>query len=403
MTMAELLIRAGTPDTALLERVLTGPVEHRPHRVVLDAHTAAANDRLATAAQRAGVALLIDPQTYFLQSFQQPDDPWARLPFATARALSPGALLEPGRLSALVGAAIQHQLAYGASAVVAPYVHLERAGDGWLQVQVALWQATRLFLQREQIHVPVVAVVALGWRTLDRDQWTHTLRPLQAALRQALRPDEVALAASKVDAGVHPADRLTSFIAVLRLLRREWPVLAWQQGALGEAAVAAGAVGYECGIGWRERCDLQTHMRSRTRPRQPEAGRSARPVYLRALNASLLKSSVELLIRHPRVAPHLTCLEPSCCPRGTRSLLDDARAHAIASRRRSLDLLCRAEQPAWRWNLLAQHRAAALDLAERINWLAAEVPGITRVPTQALEATLALADHRRQTLGRHAA
>jgi len=401
--MAELLVRAGINDAALLEGVLRGPVGHRPHRLVLDAHTAVATDRLAKAAQRGGAALLIDPQTHYLQARQHPNDPWAQLPFATCDALSAGALLAPERLEQLVSQAVSYQLTHGASAIVAPYVHVERADDGWVQVQLALWQKTRRVLERDQIHLPVVAVVALGWRELDRDRWPATLRPLQACLRYELRPDEVALAASKVDAGAHPAERLAAFIAVLRQLRRQWPVLAWQQGALGEAAVAAGAAGYECGIGWRERCDLQKQMRSHATPRDPKDGGGARPVYIAALNQSLPKRSVALLVQDLRVAAQLTCLEPTCCPGGTRDLLEDPRPHAIAARRRNLDVLTRPEQPAWRWNVLAQHSAAGLELAARINLLAARTPGLTRVSTQALEATLALADHRRQSLGRHAA
>ncbi len=70
---------------------------------------------------------------------------------------------------------------------------------------------------------------------------------------------------------------------------------------------------------------------------------------------------------------------------------------------KGLQLLTRPEQPAWRWNLLAQRSATGLELIERINRLAARTPCVTQVTTQALEATLALADHRRQMLGRRAA
>lgn len=401
--MAELWIRAGSGDALLHERVLRGPAEHRPAGLVLDAHTAAVTDRLARAAKRAGAGCLVDPQTHYLQARQHEQDPWAQLPFATWSPLEPAALLDPTRLDLLVSGCVDYQLQSGATAVVAPYVHIERADNGWLPVQLALWRATRRFLDREGIQLPVVAVLAVGWRELDRSRWQHGVRPLQMCLLHELRPDRVALAASKVDAGVHPAQRLASFVAVLRQLRRRWAVLAWQQGALGEAAVAAGAVGYECGVGWREHCDLQTQMRSHSHPRDPEGGGGARPVYISALRTSLGKRSVELLLRDPRVAAHLTCLDVACCPRGSRTLLEDARAHAIAARRSSLDVLSRAQQPTWQWNLLARSSTAGLELAERINRLAADADGISRVSTGALEATLALADRRRQTLRRRAA
>lgn len=401
--MAELWIRAGGGDVLLIEGILRGRAQHRPHGLVLDAHTAASTDRLHHAARRAGAALLVDPQTHYLQAAQNPLDPWAQLPFATPKALTPQELLVPQELTRRVREAISFQLDHGATAIVAPYVHIERADNGWVPVQLALWRETRLIMRSEQIHLPIVAVLALGWRELDRSRWQHALRPLHACLRHDLRPDRVALAASKVDAGAHPAERLSCFIAVLRQLRRHWPVLAWQQGALGEAAVAAGAAGYECGIGWRERCDLQTQMRSHANPPDANASYGARPVYIAALNGSLPKHSIRLLLQDSRTAAQLTCFEVACCPDGTRALLADARAHAIASRRRSLDQLTQPDQPAWRWNLLAQHSSAGLGLAERINQLAARTPGITRVSTEALAATLALAEHRRQHLGRRAA
>jgi hypothetical protein len=89
---------------------------------------------------------------------------------------------------------------------------------------------------------------------------------------------------SKVDDGVHPDQRLVTFMAVLRRIKRRFPVIAWQQGVLGEAAVAAGAIGYETGLGWRERCDLQGAMSAHRQP--PSGNFGARPVYIPALNLS---------------------------------------------------------------------------------------------------------------------
>jgi len=400
--VADLIIRAGNSDAALIERVLGGRLDQRPHRITVDAHVAATTPRISAAARQAGAPLLVDPQTHYLQALQHRDDPWAQLPFADWQAQAVVDLLDAARQDELAAKAVSFQLEHGASAVIPPYVHIERADNGWMAVQIGLWRATRRFLDRRQIRMPVVAVLALGWPELDRAAWPGGLRPLQTCLRHELRPTDVALAASKVDQGVHPAERLSGLIAVVRQLRRHWPVLAWQQGTLGEAAVAAGAAGYECGIGWRERCDLLTQMRAHTNAPLP-GPRGPRPVFITALGQSLPKRSVELLMRDPRVAAQLTCMDAGCCPAGQQALLQDARAHALAARRRSLDLLTRPAQPAWRWNVLAQDAAAGLALAARINALAKQVPGLTRVDTGALAATMALADHRRQTLRRRAA
>jgi hypothetical protein len=401
--VADLVIRAGGDDITLMERVLAAAPSCRPNRVVVDAHAARGTDRIAAAARRAGIPFLVDPQTHFLQDFQHATDSWAQLPFGDPRRCTPADLLLPRRLDVLAAAVVEHQLGCGATAIIAPYVHLDRPDNGWADVQVQLWRATGRYLEQQGIKVEVVAVIALGWRLLDRSTWPAALWPLIAALHDDLNPAELALAASKVDQGVRPVNRLASFVAVIRRLHRDWPVLAWQQGLLGEAAAAAGAAGYECGIGRREHCDLPAHMQTRRVP-GPAPNRTARGVYTAALRRSVPKRSLaEVLRSEPRIAAQLTCLDAACCPAGQAALLSDTRAHAIAARRQGLDRVTQAAHPAWRWNHLACEATAALDLAVQINTAAQRGLKITRIDIGALEATRDYADNRRQSLRRHAA
>jgi hypothetical protein len=75
-------------------------------------------------------------------------------------------------------------------------------------------------------------------------------------------------------------------VLMIERLRRNYPVIAWQQGHLGEISVAAGALGYECGIGWREGCDLGTAMNAHRK--SPSSGpRAARPVFVPKLGRSI--------------------------------------------------------------------------------------------------------------------
>lgn len=396
--MVELLVRAGVQDTALMERVLAGHRERRPSRVVVDAHAAAASPRLTAAAVAAGVPFLVDPQTHYLQDYQHPSDPWAQLPYGHPEISTPADLLAPGRADEVTSAAIEHQVAHGATMLLPPYVHITRADDGWTQVQAAMWSATRRSLDRGGINLPVLAVLALGWRLIERPTWPQTLDPLLRSLA-TLSPAEVALAASKVDAGAHPEHRISSMVAVVERISGAYPVIAWQQGTLGETAVAAGAIGYECGIGWRERCDLGSHMTQRRRPSADTAG-LARPVYIDPLRRSLPKATIRALTAKPGIIAELTCLDPTCCPNGRRALLEDARAHAITSRLRSLHDLMEPAHPAWRWHHLARTARSGLALADRINTVTARSGDVSRIETAALHATLSLADHRRQTLRR---
>jgi len=392
--MAELLIRPGSQDVTLIETVLGGEPTRRPSRVVVDAHVAVRAPRIAAAAARAGVPFLVDPQTHLLQDYQHPADHWAQLPFARPELSTPADLLRPGRAEQVAAGVIEYQLQHGASAVIAPYVHIARRDDGWREVQTELWRATRRYADQANVRVPILAVVALGWRLLDRCRWQDAFNPLRAEM-SSLNPCEVLLAASRVDAGATPDHRLASMIAVIRRLSRTHPVITWQQGALGLAAVAGGAMGYECGIGWRDRCDLAAAM---AQHRTHNLGGTARPVYITSLLRSIPKASVRALHADPRILAALTCLDPSCCPNGRLGLLEDMRPHAIASRLAALRDLIAPAQPAWRWNHLARAAQTGLDLAQRINTLG--VSGVARIDLTALQATLTVADNRRQTLRR---
>jgi hypothetical protein len=168
--MAELLIRAGAADAALIERVLSGAAEGRPHRLVVDAHVSLREPRLSQAARTAGIPLIVDPQTHFLQDFQHGADPWAQLPFGGgAHPSTPIDLLNRSRLDGLVAAVVEHQLEAGATVVVPPYMHIESRDDGWCEAQIAMWHATRRYLDAQGLQLPVLTVVALGWRMLERE------------------------------------------------------------------------------------------------------------------------------------------------------------------------------------------------------------------------------------------
>ncbi|HET7398124.1 MAG TPA: hypothetical protein VFJ94_06350 [Intrasporangium sp.] len=396
--MAELLIRVGTQDAALIERVLQDN-EARPDRVVVDAHVAKAQPRIRAVALAAGIPFIIDPQTHYLQDYQHPADPWASLPFAQGHILTPADLMRPKAAADLAAAVIDYQVEHDATAIVLPYVHIERVDRGWIQVQRALWNASAEHIRKQGLRLPAIAVIALGWRLLDRTTWPEGLARLLRTLKR-VAPTEVALAASKVDAGVHPDARLVTMIATIRRIAKLAPVIAWQQGVLGEAAVAGGALGYECGIGWRERCDLPSSM---SQHRRPPSGFGPRPVYLSALGRSLPKRYVEAVIANHRLAAELTCTNFSCCPQGRDALLSDMRSHAIRARRGALTRVSAPASPAWRWQQVAADAEARLDLAERVNKYAERAGLNVKVPTETLRAVLTVADNRRRTISRRPA
>ncbi|CCK60107.1 hypothetical protein [Mycobacterium canetti] len=396
--MAELLIRASTQDAALLRRIygLDGrePAAARPTRVVVDAHLPASSrgNGVVVAARQAGVPFLIDPQTFYLQGNQHASDPWALLPYGRHDKLS-SADADAFVQEDLVAEVINYQVSHGATAIIPPYVHLDRLNSGWIEVQAALWRRTRRYLDLENISLPTVAVLALGWRVLHPVQGPPALAPALAALSD-LAPREIALAASRVDQGVRTHDRVMDLVLMIERLRRDYPVVAWQQGHLGEIAVAAGALGYECGIGWREGCDLGTAANAHRHP-QLSGPRAARPVFVPLLGRSIPKRSLEAIRKHRDLWMRIICQDADCCPPGGAALLGDARSHAVIQRTKSLGEIARIDRPVWRWQHLAGAADDGLDLAARINRRALTASAIRQVNMHVLAAISAVSHTRR--------
>ena len=396
--MAELLIRVGTQDAALIERVLVGPQRRRPDRLVVDAHVAQRDSRIQRAARSAGVPLLIDPQTFYWQDSQHPADPWAALPFGRHAQMNP-ADFTPTTTNELVRSTLQFQLAHGATALVLTYVHIDRVGDGWAAVQQDLWEASKEFLHASDVQLPVLAVVAAGWRLLSAGPWGNELAPILATVGQ-VQPLELALAASRVDGGLHRDARLGTLVSTVERLSGLAPVIAWQQGVLGELSVAAGAIGYECGMGWRERCDTRASM---AQHRGPSSGHGPRPVYVSELGRSVPKRVLDSISRNPRLAAEVTCPDPSCCPSGREALLGDMRAHGITARKTTLEQLGSASSISWRWQQLTTSAQRSLALGTRINLHQQRNGERGRVDTELLGAIFAVATKQRQIAARRRA
>lgn len=367
----------------------TGPSPpYRPDRLVVDAHVVAGTE-LAVTARGAGVPFLIDPLTHLLQDVQYSGHPWTRLPFARPEAATPADLSAALPRERLVEAVVQFQLDHGATKIIAPYVHVERMDGGWIDAQARIWRSTRAILDARGESLPVIAVVALGWRCLH-GRAVSTLTPFWDALRD-LSPDEVAVAASKSHEGVKPDERLGELLSLIKALGKSYPVTLWQQGLLGEVGVVAGARGYECGIGWRERCDLNQAMALYRVPPDPDGGRGARPVYLADLGRSVPKPTIKAASSHASVWRTIICADPVCCPPAGAGLLGDARRHAIVARAHELAVLDAATTTEWAWGRLADKATRGLDLAPRLNAVSP-----TRVDTRVLTAIQQVAASRRQ-------
>ena len=283
-------------------------------------------------------------------------------------------------------------LEHGATSVIAPYFHIERPDSRWADVQGDVWRRTRAYVEREAINLPVIAVVALGWRCLHPLQGLPKLSRLWDSLA-ALDAAEIALAASKVHMGARPHDRLVELLMAVRSLSGDYKVTMWQQGLLGEICIIEGATGYECGIGWREKCDLQTRKAQQRRP--SDGHPSARSVYIREIGRGVPKPRLELARAKRRTWAELVCPYPDCCAPGGKDLLGDARRHSVVARAHELETLNATRASQWRWNHLTQRTLWGLEIAEALNALAPASSHIPRIDLKSFEAIYTVANTRR--------
>lgn len=392
--MSELLIRPNAADVPLLRRAL-GPQAlasgFAPDRLVVDAHVAARRPEVRRLAEQAGIGLLIDPQTHFLQDHQPAADPWTDLPYARAAQLNQSDF-DPVFVEDLVRGAIQTQIELGATQIIAPYVHIGHRRQDWRQIQARIWRTTRRVLDENQITLPAVAVLSLDWKVLTGVFDADAGSDLGRSLRD-LAPADIAVAASSLTKGRDPEDRIESMLALIAQLSHLAPVLAWQQGVLGELCVAAGAAGYETGIGARETYDVSGSLAARRRYGQP-SNHGARPVYVRPLQRSIPKTSVIALSENPRLWPFLICHDEQCCEPDGRTMLADARQHAITARKRALHALDVIPDPQWQWRYLATRAREGSNLTARINRVAATDPRVRKVATGPLDAAHSVAERR---------
>lgn len=312
----------------------------------------------------AGLPLLIDPLTYYLQDHQAPGTAWSRLPYAQLAALRPTDFTDRF-IDQLIDDTVQFQLDHGSTMIIPPYVHVERADSGWTDVQVTLFH--RAAVRLAETRVPILGAVAISWRLAAHHTWDDVLEPVLAAAA-ALPVSELALAVSKADQGTHPDRRLADLAHTVQRVAQIAPVIAWQQSAYGETHVLAGARAYETGIGWRQRCDLQTTMRNQRN--QPTPGPRPTPVYIAPLRRSVLKRSLEILAERRALPADFLCTSPGCCPPGVDGLLGShRREHAVRSRVRQLKALDAIGGQPWRWLATANEAARGASLIQRVNRL----------------------------------
>ena len=165
--MAQLLIRPALNDHQVIADLLAPPPmptirRARPPiaQLVSDAHIAVQRPTLAESANEAGIPFLVDPTTMLLQSDVDPTSSWAKLPFASARAMSVAEI----DVEALVEQVVQFQVDQGATRIIAPYLYTSEPADPAFAMSIRLLAATAHYVRDNDVPLPVVAILCAQLR-----------------------------------------------------------------------------------------------------------------------------------------------------------------------------------------------------------------------------------------------
>jgi hypothetical protein len=368
---AQLLIRASMSDHLVVADLLAPAAGLQLHgnrpliaQLVADAHVAEARPSLSQAAQAAGIPYLVDPTTPLLQSTVAPDDRWAKLPFAVAAAQRPDNI-DVDRLAAEV---VDFEVGHGATVVIPPYLYASVPTDPWSRLNLALIAATRQYLDRENIRLPMMPVLCLQLQSFGHPaNWSSGI-DRQLSVASEYGSASLALCLSPAGAGSdHYAKVLRLFQLVERATSRDLPVYAWRQGVYGLGLTAAGLAGYETGIGNGEQTNVARQQAAR-KPKNDDSPRSGGGggVYIETIGRSVPRRAAQALLGNIAMRPKVMCDVETCCPT-VAATLDRSRHHAVRSRARALGDLADQPHQAWRLNHVARHAAAAVTLVDQAN------------------------------------
>lgn len=374
---SELVIRPGGDDHHVMSEVLDriAPVgglnPHPISRLVVDAHHAARRPEYPELANQSGIPYLVDPLTYLWQCPVREDHRWARLPFGQAAVLSSQELEDPFERERIAVAAVDFQRSYGATAIIPAYPYVDGPSDPWFEIALDLIDRTANYLDATGIRLPMVPLLCFkvqGFATQEGletgiDRFVEVANRHQVGFVAAMPSP-----AGGKDDGIAKTRRV--FKTLLRLNEAEARVIAWRQGAMGQALVAAGMAGYETGLGTGEAMDVSA-KRAQFKPRESKSngGGGNDFVYIQLFNRSIRRRVAQILFDDALLGPKLMCDDGACCPTRAETLSSQRRGHAVRSRARQLREL--DAQPHREWRLFqvasqAQQAATAATHANRV-------------------------------------
>jgi hypothetical protein len=369
---SELLIRPGFNDHKVIADLLAPAPGSRPiSRLVLNAPDAVRQPIYAELAAKSGTPVIVDPLTTLLQAEVDPSDPWVReVAFGTPAPLDAESLRNPFVLDRLVAEVVEFQVEHGATVIVPPYFYSPSPDSAEFEASLAAIARTARRLRADGIALPVMPILCAQLRSfLHRPRWQASLDRFTAAAID-IGPQTIAVQFSPLGEGGESYAKLLDVIVGARHLRSAGvPTIAWRQGVFGNALVAAGLDGYECGMGIGEQSKAKAFMASRA-PRHDSrrGGFSAEGIFVAALGRSLPPKVARLLLEDRALLGRLVCDSVRCCPHGAESMLSSkGRPHAVRSRARGLAEIDEIPNLDWRLHHVAKEAASGYVAATKAN------------------------------------
>lgn len=337
-------LRLGHNDHRLLADVMAprlgsrSAVSRLVGRVVVDAHTPRANPTLVETIQEIGLGLTIDPFTPALQYEGDGAKSFQALPYVRPDAVVPTDLQSMTAREQFVDEVVTHQLGVGATSVVAPYFYVATTDDPWWNVNLALVDATRTWMDHHRVRFQLIAPLAggavrLGTTSGIRDHISQFAR--HAVLANAA---SIWLMLSPLGKGDESYDKLLGVVEAIEAIRGHGlQVSVARAGRYGPALVAAGANGFDAGIGSGDSLNVTATARSRRRSGSGGGG-SAR-VFIQSLGTSVERRHLDAVFHDQIGRGLLTCEQPTCCP-DPDTMLREWRGHTVRTRASAvMDLL----------------------------------------------------------------
>lgn len=354
--------------------------------VLIEAHHAETLKDFRVTVREAGIPLWVDPMTVFWQGYTEPEFKWNGLKYGGTEPFDLNAL-EDEFIDDLAKLVVNTQVDAGATIILTPYLYADGPDTIEFRLTLKLIEATAKYMDAVGLRPgrQLVAVFAGNITGLGADS------PRELAIARfsgALSRSGITSVATVVG----PVDGKETAVKLMRMFRIHTDlasiagvgsVYPLRQGLYGEALVALGMAGYETGVNTKEKNNLKSTIRARSKPRNPDApSGSYQGLYVERFGQCIPLKKAKMLFENPAATGIIGCHDPSCCRNGVKSSQSNRIAHAVRSRSRTLNELSGIPQERWRLNYVQGKARDRYDAATTLNGILQAIDKERQTPYQ---------------------